>query len=453
MRIALSREDPARRRRLQRYLLQFRPKERQQLPVRESAPPLSRALQQNQGGGTGSGIEDAALCTDVWVKYMQDIIRFSVKQALSPEPVELVDVEIQNVALDRLLDQVALMFFFDVQIRIRSPPREHDVDAYVSSPFDTDKEKQEFVDYLRRTDCKEFQYATSVQLIFPPGSRVTGSASSRPANTGLIVGIVAAAVAFAMLVALYLYMKIRGKRPLRYNEQEKMLALAEEQPMNDFASEVGLRTSADVSTLSDPLPLGAIAAAPASRDGSTAGSFTLDYDFQKAYQASVSETSVGSHHTGDAASYRDYFSTDDGSLEAQYVADEQVEVIAPAGVLGLILETNEDGIPVVNNVKASSVLSGQVQVGDRLLSVDGQDVTVMLASDVSKLIAMKKHKAERRLVFARPSNRRQQRDRATDNNREPLLLLPNEGEGVPGGDGYHGDDGDASWLQDDALAR
>lgn len=356
------------------------------------AAPRRRDLQEG-------GVQDAALCTEVWAKYMEDIIRYSVNQAI--RSVELVDVEIQNVALDRLLEEAALVFFFDVQIRIRSPPTEHDVDKYVSAPFDTDQEKQSFVDYLRNSDCKEFKYATSVTLILPPSSNSVESYSSRPANTGLIVGIAAAAVAFAMLVALFAYMKIKARRSYRYQDDEKVLAVLEEQPTHDYASEIGMRTSADISTLSDPVPLGAVA--PASRDGSTAGSFTLDYDFQKAYQASVSEMSGGSHH--DTAS-RDYFSTDDGSLEAQYVADEQVEVIAPSGVLGLILETNEDGIPIVNNVKASSVLTGQVHVGDRLLSVDGQDVTVMLASDVSKLIAFKKHKPERRLLFARSTRGR-----------------------------------------------
>ena len=245
------------------------------------------------------------------------------------------------------------------------------------------------------------------------------------------MGIVAAALALTMLVALLVYVRVKGRRGAGFRVRDEHELLAgrgggfqdDRSTANDYASEIGLRTSGDVSTLSDPMPPGGGGAAGAGApggvggpggDASTAGSFTLDYDFQKAYQASVSDASAagggggggvaggGSHHDNSSVASNPFFSTDDDTLEAQYVSDEQVEVLAPSGVLGLVLETNEDGIPVVNNVKGSSVLAGQVAVGDRLLSVDGEDVTVMLASDVSKLIAVKKHKPERRLVFARP---------------------------------------------------
>jgi hypothetical protein len=46
-------------------------------------------------------------------------------------------------------------------------------------------------------------------------------------------------------------------------------------------------------------------------------------------------------------------------------------------------------------------LEDEVEPGDRLLSVDGLDVTVLLPSEVSKLIAEKRDEDVRNLVFAR----------------------------------------------------
>jgi hypothetical protein len=67
--------------------------------------------------------------------------------------------------------------------------------------------------------------------------------------------------------------------------------------------------------------------------------------------------------------------------------------------------------------------------------VDGQDVTVMLASDVSKLIAFKKHKPERRLLFARSTRGR------NHSNKEVLLNEMDVNQDH------------SSWVQDSARSR
>lgn len=55
-------------------------------------------------------------------------------------------------------------------------------------------------------------------------------------------------------------------------------------------------------------------------------------------------------------------------------------------------------------LKSESVLANQVEVGDHLLSVDGEDVTGMTALEVSKLISLKSDQP-RLLVFGRSSSR------------------------------------------------
>merc|ERR1719213_696414 len=97
---------------------------------------------------------------------------------------------------------------------------------------------------------------------------------------------------------------------------------------------------------------------------------------------------------------------DDVSFEEQFIhSEERFDVVAPSGKLGMVIDTPNGGNPVVHVIKDTSVLADQVRVGDRLLSVDGEDCTVMTAMQVSKLISLKSEKLARVLVFARtPTN-------------------------------------------------
>ena len=93
---------------------------------------------------------------------------------------------------------------------------------------------------------------------------------------------------------------------------------------------------------------------------------------------------------------------DDASFEEQFSdPEERFDVVAPAGKLGMVIDTPNGGIPVVHAIKDTSVLSDQVRVGDRLLSVDGEDCMGMTAMQVSKLISLKSEKPVRVLVFTR----------------------------------------------------
>lgn len=93
---------------------------------------------------------------------------------------------------------------------------------------------------------------------------------------------------------------------------------------------------------------------------------------------------------------------DDASFEQQFAEPEELfDVVAPAGKLGMVIDTPNGGMPVVHAIKDTSVLADRVRVGDRLLSVDGEDCTAMTAMQVSKLISLKSEKPARVLVFAR----------------------------------------------------
>jgi C-terminal processing protease CtpA/Prc len=96
--------------------------------------------------------------------------------------------------------------------------------------------------------------------------------------------------------------------------------------------------------------------------------------------------------------------SDDASFEQQFFEQEQrFDVVAPAGKLGMVIDTPQGGSPVVHAIKDTSVLYDQVRVGDRLISVDGENCTTMTAMQVSKLISLKAEKPARVLVFVRSS--------------------------------------------------
>lgn len=154
-----------------------------------------------------------------------------------------------------------------------------------------------------------------------------------------------------------------------------------------------------------------------------------DYDYTKQYRKTRDPLSIaGTSNTNDRTTSEDMSKissnqslsmsklgkigenlfADDTSFEEQFsnhaTHGEHFSVVAPSGKLGMVIDTPNGGIPVVHAIKDTSVLADQVCVGDRLMSVDGEDCSGMTAMQVSKLISLKSEKPARVLVFARPAN-------------------------------------------------
>jgi hypothetical protein len=333
-------------------------------------------------------------CNDLWASYVKSGIEGEIDEIVPTY--ETLDVEVGNVSRIIDVDEPLLTFIFDVTVAIRSPVREHFLNRYVAGPFDSQAEQDDFVLYLQGTGCPEFASVNSVRFDLPtPANRVQGGDDSSSAQTGLIVGLVAALAAASFLIGTFLFVRHRRDSSSPAFEEQAIGELNTSHERNDFVSEVGVRTNQDVSTLGDPIPF---ASGQQVQDAST-DSVSLDYDFQKAYVQAPSTLSERSN-----VEYEEDFSqllTDDDTIQNQYITEERIEVSAPQGVLGLVLETNVDGIPVVHAIKSSSPLTGTVKLGDRLISVDDNDVSVMLASEVSKLIASKRDQLFRKFVFLR----------------------------------------------------
>ena len=112
----------------------------------------------------------------------------------------------------------------------------------------------------------------------------------------------------------------------------------------------------------------------------------------------------GSKVSGIGTDDRDLFThfSDDNSFERQYgESEERFECIAPAGKLGVVIDTPYGGVPMVHAIKDTSVLADRVRVKDRLISVDGVDTTEMSAIGVSRLISSRAQNESRVLAFVR----------------------------------------------------
>lgn len=65
-------------------------------------------------------------------------------------------------------------------------------------------------------------------------------------------------------------------------------------------------------------------------------------------------------------------------------------VVAPPGKLGIILANKADSKgTVVSGVRTSSVLAEKISPGDRIIAIDGEDVSRMTVSEITTIMARK----------------------------------------------------------------
>ena len=167
------------------------------------------------------------------------------------------------------------------------------------------------------------------------------------------------------------------------------------------------RPELDVSTLGDPIPQGMAAPTDASLAEET--NISLPYDYKVAAHilpsvdesASYSFSEVSSNASSNAIDVQ----TDDDTLDAQYFIEETIQVDAPPGMLGLVLEADKDGIATVCDMKQISPVADRVHIGDKLVAVNDVDVSGMPVDEVTSLIASKQDKNGRTLVFSRRSKK------------------------------------------------
>jgi hypothetical protein len=81
-----------------------------------------------------------------------------------------------------------------------------------------------------------------------------------------------------------------------------------------------------------------------------------------------------------------------------------LSVTLPSGKVGMVLNTPPEGTwsaPVIYQIKPNCPVKDQVCVGDRLLSVDNEDVSYMSAVEASRCLSGKVNQPRRELLLAR----------------------------------------------------
>lgn len=292
---------------------------------------------------------------------------------------------------------------FDTAVSVRSARDDLDVNNFVDRSFESDEQKDAYLEDLINSDDGFANAAELSMTQGPSASQIQAPASVDKggvdtAGIPFIVGIAVAGVAVVVaIIALLGYSRRRRRRRQRFSGTGTAKATNATSARNSHPSAPPPYAADYVDPDEDSLyDLNLEVPMHSSRDESSVftsnSSITMPFDDQVAFQKqsmyASAEDGVGAVSESFMANPSDQF--------------YRYTVEAPPGMLGMVLETSAlDGTPSVYGIKNTSPLASDVQVGDRLVDIDGLDVSEMDATAVSRLIAGKKKNQYRRLVFLR----------------------------------------------------
>lgn len=357
-------------------------------------------------------------CTQTWQNSIQDRITSEVSSIL--QQYETISVLLHNVS--RASNFSYLSLTFDVVIAVRSALQDLDAKRFIKGPFDSRGERSSYIQYLESLACPEFENIETLEIVIPLPDTLTMEDDSSGDDDWMLVIIIAGSIGVAVLliVLTVLYSRRTNRRKINDFAADPVSENppCQKENLTTFTpSEIDQGDECtDISTLGDPIFTSG-GTNLRSDDGSTVGSTSMEYDFNRAFvdvESVVSESHIDGSTAGgssfrrsvvtpdDLQTVNDIVSTFSGDIQSSIFTPEvEVKIVAPPGVLGLILETStSDGRPMVNSIKPSSCLTDLVMVGDRLISVDEENVSGMTASSVSRLIASRLDKT-RVLLFKR----------------------------------------------------
>jgi C-terminal processing protease CtpA/Prc len=114
------------------------------------------------------------------------------------------------------------------------------------------------------------------------------------------------------------------------------------------------------------------------------------------------QASLGANALDDGSSMPVYYDDDD---KASSVAPSSVvpntigyDVFAPAGAIGIVVDTTKKGC-IVHSLKKTSPMQGLMNPGDLIIALDDFDVRKMNAASLTKLMAKKSQQPERKFTL------------------------------------------------------
>ena len=349
----------------------------------------------------------------VWRNETENYLAGSISETLEGQARDVdisIDLTSQDLLLEdnqslRRLQASGLQLTFNAVLSIISSIEEPDFNGYILIAFEGENEENAYMALLKATGDPAFTDIISVSV--SPATSVTSITTPGDGerhDIAMIVGVVLGSLAIIGFAGFFVYRRrrVRSKLPLPTPQSTGEDGNCPgEDGSCPYGNEIAVGPRGDISTLGDPIPphlRNDLVADDPTR--STTGTLT-EYDFQKAYRSGQSSV-VDTINTGSDPS--SFVCKDDMTLEAVYSlpTENRFEVEAPAVSLGFVLETFDEGVLVVHSIRETSCLALEVHAGDHLLAVDGEDVSKMEASFVSRLIASKKDNPVRRFVFTRP---------------------------------------------------
>eukprot|EP00567_Pseudictyota_dubia_P009254 CAMPEP_0197436788 /NCGR_PEP_ID=MMETSP1175-20131217/4183_1 /TAXON_ID=1003142 /ORGANISM="Triceratium dubium, Strain CCMP147" /LENGTH=595 /DNA_ID=CAMNT_0042966169 /DNA_START=710 /DNA_END=2497 /DNA_ORIENTATION=- len=411
-------------------------------PVEEDAPTAAPAPQ--MGETIDANFEVMAMglvglaekLTDIGVRidfetsyeqYVEDFYKDDNEVEVKEIRVVFVDSNVRSGRRrERSLQGSTTEVIFNIRSTYQTSDENLQAGNFINKPFNSGTKRDKYaIDWLKPTNSFFDPVETVEQLQFPAPT-APPPPSGMDTNTIIIIAVCAGVGGMLCIGGGWWWYRRGQKKEKGYGGAgDDVGPDGEGKP----PSQLQLSTLAgpdEVSTLAEPTPrMGVIQGGESLAGYGDQSVATVDYDYSKAYggggDSIVSETGGtlgsgtrgGATATGESAAagpsaagasqsvFSDSSFTELGGSSG--VKEELIDIYAPPGKLGVVIDTPDDGPPVVHAIKDSSVISDQLKVGDKLVSVDDDDVRSMTAIKVSKIISRKSANPTRKLSIIRTS--------------------------------------------------
>ncbi|KAL7567124.1 hypothetical protein ACA910_009451 [Epithemia clementina (nom. ined.)] len=343
--------------------------------------------------------------------------RYLQAQGTVSDVTATVDVVSQESLVTEGEPKVRIIFDPTIEYKIPSSSRATiKAEDVVMEPFADSYTTGQLTTELKKSH-PDFTTMSSVSTVsIPPGSAITQEPSNEDdSGLGLGVYIGIGVAGAAVLAALFIAVKLNRRNSEKVARHDPLAGTIDHQLRNELYS-----VGEEVSMVSDNHTYDDMKSAGGRGDQSIE---TIDYDYSKAYgggeQSVVSSAGgtlgdntreTGSHimatnnRLSGRAALGASFDSETGNNSAAHepiIQEQTIEISAPPGKLGVVIDTPNQGAPVVHAVKDSSVIANLISVGDQLIMVDDIDVSDMTAIKVSKLISKRSANPQRKLTVVR----------------------------------------------------
>jgi len=357
--------------------------------------------------------------TEIETSYVDG---FSTSRILSNHEGSAFNLREQSRVLQSLRD-FAITYSQTVKYRyltVATQSQPLQISEILEFPFATSRRQSNYLSELKIESEDAFDTVTGVSPVTvipePPIAAPVATPTSEDGGSdsdSIIIASVTSAAAVVVLAALAVVYYHK-----RRNGRDSMNSYGREEA-DDMLIQPTINVDDGSSALVEPTPrLGMMSSNESIGLYGDESIATQDYDYAKAYGSQSVTSSAGGTFGSAAVSGAKSTSNDtpsffskDPNFDALYrdeqdggdVKEELIDVYCPPGKLGVVIDTPDNGPPVVHSVKDSSVVADQIKVGDKVFAVDDEDVRQHTAIKVSKMISRKSANPTRKLTLLRRS--------------------------------------------------